>query len=155
MLMRKPRRANRRALALAIAVAAAASVVSVVALGAASGHAAPSLYAYPANPLYLPAAAAESGGDHALAAELKTVTQTPSGIWAAGQPGDIAMVRTVTLAAGQAHAVPVIVAYNLPDRDACGKLSGTAAPTAAGYQAVDRPAGHRHRHQPRHRHRGA
>ena len=31
--------------------------------------------------------------------------------------------RQVTLAAARAHAIPVIVAYNLPDRDACGKLS--------------------------------
>ncbi|MGD0604838.1 MAG: glycoside hydrolase family 6 protein [Streptosporangiaceae bacterium] len=133
--MRRPRRVSRPALAavIAVAVAAAVSVASVVALGATSS-AAPSLFAYPANPLYAPAAALESGGDHALAAELKAITQTPSGIWAAGQPDDIAMVRTVTLAAGQAHAVPVIVAYNLPDRDACGKLSGRSGPTAAGYQ---------------------
>ena len=36
------------------------------------------------------------------------------------------MVRQVTLAAARTHAVPVIVAYNLPDRDACGKFSAAA-----------------------------
>ena len=132
MSILRPRRAGWRA--LAIAIGAAASLGSVVAYGATSGAAAPRLYAYPANPLYAPAAGAESGGDHATAAALKTITQTPSGIWAAGQPGDIAMVRNVTLAAGQAHAVPVIVAYNLPDRDACGKLSAVPSLTAAGYE---------------------
>ena len=38
-------------------------------------------------------------------------------------------VRQVTQAAARAHAMPVIVAYNLPDRDACGKFSGRRGPT--------------------------
>jgi endoglucanase len=42
-------------------------------------------------------------------------------------------VKLATAAAAKAHTVPVIVAYNLPDRDACGKFSATAG-AAAGYK---------------------
>jgi endoglucanase len=126
------RRASWRRLALASG--AAAALATAVACGATSTATASGLYAYAANPLYAPAAGLESGGDHALAAELKTITQTPSGVWAAGQPGDIAMVRSVTAAASQAHAIPVIVAYNLPGRDTCGKLSAAPGLSAAGYE---------------------
>jgi endoglucanase len=118
---------------LALAGAAAAALATAVACGAASTGAA-ALYPYPANPLYGSAAGHQGGDAQARAAELKTIAQTPSGIWAAGQAGDIAMVRTVTAAAGQAHAIPVIVAYNLPGRDSCGGLSGKAGLSAAGYQ---------------------
>ena len=136
----RPRRASRRGLALASGVTAA--VVTAVACGATSTATAAGLYAYSANPLYAPAAGLESGGDHALAAELKTIAQTPSGVWAAGQPGDIAMVRSVTAAAGQAHAIPVIVAYNLPGRDSCGRLSAVPGIGAAGYERwIDQLAG--------------
>jgi endoglucanase len=110
-------------------------VAALVAAACGTASNTPALYAYTANPVYAPAAAAESNGDHALAAELKAITQTPSGVWASGQAGDIAMVRSVTAAAGQAHAMPVIVAYNLPGRDSCGGLSAKAGLSAAGYQA--------------------
>jgi endoglucanase len=128
----RPRRASWRGLALAIG--AAAALAAAVACGASSTVTVPGLYAYSANSLYAPAAVLESSGDHTLAAELRTITQTPSGIWATGQPGDIAMVRSVTVAAGQAHAIPVIVAYNLPGRDACGKLSAAPSLSAVGYE---------------------
>jgi len=136
----RPRRASWRGLALASV--AAAGLVTAVACGATSTATAPGLYAYSANPLYAPAAGLESGGDHALAGELKTITETPSGVWAAGQPGDIAMVRSVTAAAGQAHAIPVIVAYYLPGRDSCGRLSAVPGLSAAGYEKwIDQLAG--------------
>jgi endoglucanase len=32
------------------------------------------------------------------------------------------------------HAVPVIVAYNVPDRDACGRFSASSGPDPAGYE---------------------
>jgi endoglucanase len=38
------------------------------------------------------------------------------------------------MAANRAHAIPVIVAYNLPGRDACGKLSASAGPAASAYE---------------------
>ncbi len=149
MLMRNPRRPRRRrtlilavVIAVAVAVAVGVSAVVAVAFGAASTATAPGLYAFPANPLYAPAAAAESGADRTVAAELTTIAQTPSGIWVTGQPGDIAMVRSVTMAAGQAHAMPVIVAYDLPGRDSCGKLSAAPSLTAAAYEKwIDQLAG--------------
>jgi endoglucanase len=136
----RPRWASWRGLALASG--AAAALLTAVACGATSTATASGLYAYSADPLYAPAAGLESGGDHALAAELKMIAQTPSGVWAAGQPGDIAMVRNVTAVAGQAHAIPVIVAYNLPGRDSCGRLSTVPGLSAAGYEKwIDQLAG--------------
>ena len=127
---RSPRRAGRSALTLTIGLAA--SVFYAVACGSTASTAAPAaprLFAYSGNPLY---AAALS--DPTEAAALKVITGTPSGTWITGQPGGMKMVRQVTLAAARAHAVPVIVAYNLPDRDACGKLSASDGLTASGYQ---------------------
>ena len=69
-----------------------------------------------------------------MAAGLTAIAQTPAAIWATGQPGEMQEVRQVTLAGTQAHAIPVIVAYNLPGRDACGKFSGSAGPGPTGYQ---------------------
>jgi endoglucanase len=128
---RSPRRGGWRALALIVGVAA--SVISVVACGSTPGAATPRLYAYSGNPLFA-GALAQSSGNQTETDELKAITGTPSGTWIAGQPGDIKLARQVTLAAARTHAVPVIVAYNLPDRDGCGKLSGADALTASGYQ---------------------
>ena len=119
---------------LALAIGAAACLFSAVACGSASNAAADRLYTYPGNPLFAAAALLRSNGHQNEAAELAVITGTPSGIWIAGQPGDMKLVRQVTLAATAAHAIPVIVAYNLPDRDACGKLSAAYGLTASGYQ---------------------
>jgi endoglucanase len=116
-----------------VAVAAAGSVAVVTAC-AASHAAATRLYASPANPLFAAAAHLGSDGHQAEAAELKAIAETSSGIWAAGQPGEMQEVRRVTLAATRAHAIPVIVAYNLPGRDACGKLSASAGSSASAYE---------------------
>lgn len=43
-------------------------------------------------------------------------------------------VRLPGPAAARAGAIPVIVAYHLPDRDACGHFSAAWGPTPAGYQ---------------------
>ena len=141
---RWPRRTGWRTLALTIG--AAASLLSAVACSSTSGPVSRStsirtssaatdrLYTYPGNPLFAAAAQLRFNGYGTKAAELEAVAETPSGIWIAGQPGDIKVARQVTLAAARAHAVPVIVAYNLPDRDACGKLSAAYGPTASGYE---------------------
>jgi endoglucanase len=100
-----------------------------------SAAATPQLYVYPGNPLFAASATAKAHGHPTQAAELWAVANTPSGIWAAGQSGEMREVRQVTIAAGQQHEVPVIVAYNLPDRDACGKLSGGTRISDAGYSA--------------------
>jgi endoglucanase len=95
--------------------------------------AAPRLYADPVNSLFA-AAAHLAGRDPAEAAELRAIARTPAGFWAAGQPGEMQMITQVTRAAARDHSVPVIVAYNLPHRDACGKFSAGAPMTAPGYK---------------------
>lgn len=91
------------------------------------------LYASPDTRLYATAAQLRDSGRNPQAAALMAMARTPAGIWAAGQPGEMAEVRRVTLAAAQQHAIPVIVAYNVPDRDVCGKFSGSRGPSPAGY----------------------
>jgi endoglucanase len=129
----------------ALAAVTTASLLSAAACAPASGAQASSgapaaavtptrLYAYPGGPLSAAAAAAKAAGHRSEAAVLKELARTPSGIWLAGEPYDIAEARRVTLAAARARAIPVIVAYNLPDRDACGKLSTAPRRTAAGYE---------------------
>ena len=118
----------------ALTVAATASLFSAVACGSDSSSAVNRLYAYPGNPLFAAATLLKAHGQQAEAADLEAIAETPSGVWAAGQPGEMQKVREVTLAAAKAQAVPVIVAYNLPDRDACGKLSALAGPSAPGYE---------------------
>ena len=135
------RRPGRRVLVLAVTVAASLSPVAACA-SAPTGPppaspvpraAAPRLYADPANSLFA-AAAHLAGHDPAEAAELRAIAKTPAGFWAAGQPGEMQMITQVTRAAARDHSVPVIVAYNLPDRDACGKFSAGRAMTAPGYE---------------------
>jgi endoglucanase len=131
-----------------VTCAAAASVVVLFAL-AACGPASPGgpragsatapripdarLYADPDQRLYGTAAQLRAEGRPAAAAGLTAIAQTPAAIWATGQPGEMQEVRQVTLAGTRTHAIPVIVAYNLPGRDACGKFSGSAGPGPAGY----------------------
>ena len=83
-----------------------------------SAAATPQLYVYPGNPLFAAATALKTRGHPLEGAELWAIANTPSGIWAAGQSGEMREIRQITLSAGAQHEVPVIVAYNLPDRDA-------------------------------------
>ena len=100
------------------AVLAAASVTLALSAGGCGSQAASRLYTYPGNPLFAAAAHWKARGHSVDAAELEAIAEIPSAIWAAGQPDDIQEVRRVTRAATRAHAIPVIVVYNLPDRDA-------------------------------------
>jgi endoglucanase len=119
-------------------VAAAAAALCSAACGSPSGAAVAAastrLYADPGNPLLAAATLLTANGHGPQAAELRALAETPSGFWATGQPGEMQEVRQVTLAASREHAIPVIVAYDLPDRDACGKLSASTGPTAPGYR---------------------
>ena len=127
--------------AVAMSVAAVASLLCAAACGTAAGAPARTsvatatrLYTYPGNPFFAASALLSVNGHRAEAAELKEVAQTPSGIWLAGESYDMREARQVTMAAAKADAIPVIVTYNLPDRDACGKLSTAYGPTAPGYK---------------------
>jgi endoglucanase len=123
----------------ALAAAVVAALFSAAACGTASvvtaGATAPTrLYAFPGNPLFAASALLKVNGHQAEAAALKKIAEIPSGIWLAGESYDMQEARQVTLAATRAHSIPVIVTYNLPDRDACGKLSTAYGPTASGYK---------------------
>jgi endoglucanase len=118
----------------ALAMAAAASLFSVAACGSNSSPTVSRLYAYPDNPLFAAAAQLKTQGQQAGAADLKVIAETPSGIWAAGQAGEMQTVREATQAAAKAQAIPVIVAYNLPRRAACGQVSASTGPSASGYE---------------------
>ena len=124
----------RRAARHATAFLLVSVTLSLSAAGCGS-QAASRLYTYPGSPLLAAAARWKAGGHRAAAARLKAIAETPSAVWAAGQPGDIREVRWVTRAAARAHAIPVIVVYDLPDRDACGKFSTAAGPSASGYES--------------------
>ena len=133
----------RRAVALATSALAAVLLVSACGTGSptavrsGSGTTPPvsqeRLFADPDQRLYGTAAQLRAQGQTAAAAALVEIARTPAAFWAAGQPGEMQKVRQVTLAGMRAHAIPVIVAYNVPDRDVCGKFSGTSGPSASGY----------------------
>jgi endoglucanase len=92
------------------------------------------IYDYPDPRLYAAVAMLRSRGQGAEATELAALGRIPSGLWAAGQPGEMRLVRKVSLAAAKADALPLIVAYNLPDRDVCGKYSAAYGPSSQGYK---------------------
>ncbi len=128
------RRLRASRLAAAVRGPVLAAALALGATGCGPGPAS-QLYTDPGSPLLAAAAQLRATGHPAQAAELRTVAETPAGLWAAGQPGDIQAVRRASQAASRAGAIPVIVAYDLPDRDACGHFSASSGPTAPGYQA--------------------
>jgi endoglucanase len=137
MLTPPPGRRSWRTAALAAVTTASllAAAACAPASGAPAATAAPArLYTYPGNPLFAAAALLKVNGHQSEAAALSRIAQTPSGIWLAGESYDMQEARQVTLAAARAHAIPVIVAYNLPDRDACGRLSTAPRRTASAYK---------------------
>jgi endoglucanase len=91
------------------------------------------IYDYPNPPLYAAVASLQTNGQGTEAAELAALGTVPSSLWVAGQAGEMQLVKNVIQAAAQAHAIPVLVAYNLPDRDSCGKFSASYGPTKQGY----------------------
>jgi endoglucanase len=122
-------------------LAAAAAALALLALAACSTSSAaatrprPRLYTAPGSPLLPAAALLRANGRPGQAADLTRIAKTPSGIWATGQPGEMREVRRAVRAARQQHEMPVIVAYNLPDRDACGRFSAATGPSPAGYRS--------------------
>ena len=92
------------------------------------------LYVNPGNPLFAGARLLRAEHQATEAAAVLALAQTPAALWASGQPNEMQQVRQVTLAAARAGQVPVIVAYNLPDRDACGKFSASAGASPAAYR---------------------
>jgi endoglucanase len=136
-----PEGGGRRRLA-GVAAAAGAAVLLLAACGSGGSHtagrpagapAATQLYVNPGNPLFVEAKVLLGQDQAPEAAQLLALAQTPAALWASGQPDEMEQVRQVTLAAASANQVPVVVAYNLPDRDACGRFSANGGTDAAGY----------------------
>jgi endoglucanase len=119
---------------LAVIVLAAALAAAACSSSSPSAAAGTQLYSNPGNPLFSAAALLKDNGHQQEAADLTTVAKIPAGIWAAGQQGEMQQVKQVTAAATKSGDVPVIVAYDLPGRDACGKFSATAPQAAAAYK---------------------
>jgi len=67
------------------------------------------------------------------AALLRWLAARPTGVWFTGQSGDPDRLRRTMDAATAAHAVPVVVAYDIPYRD-CGGYSANGAVSPAAYR---------------------
>jgi endoglucanase len=121
------------------ALAESATALLLAACGTTPGHGAapPSvspvtrLYVDPANPLFAGARQLKAEHQPAQAAELRALGETPAALWAAGQSNEMQQVKQVSQAAAKADEVAVIVAYDIPHRDACGTFSGSVGASAA------------------------
>lgn len=94
----------------------------------------PQLFANPNNPLTSVVTSWSHAGRHADAKALQTVAATPAGVWAAGQSGDIREIAAYSAQATRAHKVGLVVAYNLPYRDSCGKYSSNDKTKGRAYR---------------------
>lgn len=69
------------------------------------------------------------------AAQMDRIAGTPQAFWLGEWSGDVrATVDGIVSAAARAGTVPVLVAYNIPQRD-CGGLSGGGGATAEAYKS--------------------
>jgi endoglucanase len=130
--MKRPSRPRVLAAALAL-------VVPAVLLGAPAAHADPisQTSGFYVNPNSSPAAwVAENPGDGRAAAIRSQIAQKPMASWFGNWSGDIASaVGRYVGAADAADKLPLLVAYNLPGRDACGGHSGGGAGSVGAYDA--------------------
>ena len=73
-------------------------------------------------------------GQHADAKRIETLIETPQAVWfTKGTPQDVGRSVAATIKRAK-HALPVLVAYNIPGRD-CANLSAGGATTTAEYVA--------------------
>lgn len=118
---------------------ALALVVPAVLLGAHPAHADPvtQTSGFYVDPQSSPAAwAAANPGDGRAAAIRSAIAQRPMARWFGNWSGDIAgAVGRYVAAADTVDKLPLLVAYNIPGRDACGGHSGGGAGSVAAYDA--------------------
>lgn len=123
-----------RALAAALALA-----VPAVLLSAPAAHADPisQTSGFYVNPQSSPAAwAAANPGDGRAAAIRSQIASKPMASWFGNWSGDIGgAVGRYVGAADAVDKLPLLVAYNLPGRDACGGHSGGGAGSVGAYDA--------------------
>ena len=80
---------------------------------------------------------AREQGDAATAEAVSQIAQTPTATWLGGESDPRANAERITSAAAEAGQVPVLVAYNLPERD-CGQYSKGGAGSPEDYRAWTR-----------------
>jgi endoglucanase len=123
-----------RGLAAALVLA-----VSAVLLVAPAAHADPvsQTSGFYVDPNSSPATwAAANSGDGRAAAIRTAIAQKPMARWFGNWSGDIASAVSGYVGAADAvDKLPLLVAYNLPGRDACGGHSGGGAGSVAAYDA--------------------
>ncbi|MFD0483145.1 glycoside hydrolase family 6 protein [Kineococcus sp. GCM10028916] len=90
-----------------------------------------SLHTDPDSPALRQLAAYEAEGRTALAEQLRPLAQEPTATWFTGDPPRAAAQR-LTTAAAATGSLPVLVAYDIPDRD-CGSQSAGGAADGAAY----------------------
>ncbi|MFG1947817.1 glycoside hydrolase family 6 protein [Nonomuraea sp. NPDC048826] len=78
----------------------------------------------------------DNSGDSRAARIQSSIASRPMARWVGGWSGDVgAVVSSYVSAADAADKLPVLVAYNIPGRDACGGHSGGGAGSEAEYRA--------------------
>ncbi|MFI7704155.1 glycoside hydrolase family 6 protein [Nonomuraea sp. NPDC049480] len=76
-----------------------------------------------------------NGGDSRAARIRSSISSKPMARWFGGWSGDVrAAVSQYVAAADSADKLPVLVAYNIPGRDACGGHSGGGAGSESAYK---------------------
>ncbi|MDG4788863.1 glycoside hydrolase family 6 protein [Micromonospora sp. WMMD1102] len=130
------RRPARPLLAVAAALAVA---VPTILFGSSAAHADPisQTSGFYVNPNSSPASwVAANPGDGRANAIRTSIAQKPMASWFGNWSGDIgSAVGNYVGAADAVDKLPLLVAYNLPGRDACGGHSGGGAGSVAAYDA--------------------
>jgi endoglucanase len=130
------KRLARPLLALAAALAVA---VPTILFGSSAAYADPisQTSGFYVNPRSSPASwVAANPGDGRANAIRTEIAQKPMASWFGNWSGDItAAVGSYVAAADAVDKLPLLVAYNLPGRDACGGHSGGGAGSVAAYDA--------------------
>ncbi|XVV10030.1 glycoside hydrolase family 6 protein [Actinoplanes sp. CA-131856] len=119
--------------------AALALVVPAVLLAAPAAHADPigQTSGFYVNPHSSPAAWVAANPNDGWAAAIRAqIAQRPMAAWFGNWSGDIrSAVGSYVAAADAVDKLPLLVAYNIPGRDACGGHSGGGAGSVAAYDA--------------------
>ncbi|WP_430781871.1 glycoside hydrolase family 6 protein [Actinoplanes sp. G11-F43] len=120
-------------------LAALSLVLPAVLLGAPAAHADPisQTSGFYINPTSSPAVWANANPGDGRAAAIRTaIAQKPMASWFGNWSGDISgAVGNYVGAADAADKLPLLVAYNIPGRDACGGHSGGGAGSVGAYDA--------------------
>lgn len=92
-------------------------------------------YADPQRPVVEAMRLAHQQGRTNDARLLNLIASQPTATWLAGSQTDASEARRVTTAAAADKTVALLVAYNIPHRDACGSRSSGGAVDGAAYHA--------------------